>query len=106
MTKDDERIKDWRSTGRKRARRILLALVEAGEREYVCEECRHVPSIPYTETSRSGDFLDANHKNKDWKDNDPANLEFLCRDCHYKKDRSTAKGVSVVEDTMGYGDYY
>jgi hypothetical protein len=101
--KDDEQIKDARSTGRKRARRLLLALVSAGEREYACESCRHVPNIPYTETSRSGDILDANHKNKNWLDNDPSNLEFLCRPCHYAKDRSTAKGESGLGDEFGYG---
>jgi hypothetical protein len=103
MVKDDERIKDARSTGRKRARATLIKLVESGERVYQCESCGYVPSISYTESRRGGDILDANHKNKNWLDNDPANLEFLCRPCHYKKDRATDKGVSAVKDEFGYG---
>jgi hypothetical protein len=108
--RDDERIKDPRSTGRKRARALLLKLVEEGEREYACEYvgedgsiCGYKPSIPYTQKSRSGDILDANHKNKNWLDNDSANLEWLCRPHHYKKDRATEKGVSSVDDEFGYG---
>jgi hypothetical protein len=42
-------------------------------------------------------------KTKTGLDNDPANLEFLCRPCHYKKDRATDKGVSAVKDEFGYG---
>lgn len=93
---------DPRSTYRKRARRILISLCEAGERAYVCNECGHIPEIHYSTPSRSGDILDANHINKIWSDLDPANLEWLCRVCHYAKDRSTEKGVSPVEDDYGY----
>lgn len=103
MTKDIERIKDLRSTGRKRARAILLKLVEEGEREYKCVDCGYIPSIPWTEKSRSGDILDADHENKNWADNDPSNINFRCRKCHYKKDRATDKGVSSVDDEFGYG---
>lgn len=102
VTKDDERIKDPRSTGRKRARAILIKLVEAGERDYCCGECGLIPEKSYKENSRSGG-LDANHKNKNWMDNDPENLEWLCRKCHYEKDRATARGVSAIEDEFGYG---
>ncbi len=101
--KDDERIRDRRSTGRKRGRAVLIKLVESGERKYCCAECGHVPSTSYKESSRKGDILDCNHKNKNWLDNDPSNLEWLCRSCHYEKDRATAKGVSATEDEYGYG---
>jgi hypothetical protein len=101
--RDDERIKDPRSTGRKRARALLVKLVKEGEREYSCEDCGHIPTIPVEQSSRGGDILDANHKNKNWLDNDPSNLEFLCRPCHYRKDRATEKGVSSIEDEYGYG---
>ncbi len=102
MTRDDERIRDPRSTGRKRARRVLIKLVESGERDYCCAVCGHIPTISYKESSRKGDILDANHINKNWLDNDSANLEWLCRPCHYEKDRSTGKGVSSVEDEFGF----
>lgn len=103
--KNDDRIKDTRSTGRKRGRAVLIKLVEAGEREYCCAKCGHVPEKDYKESSRSGG-LDCNHKNKNWMDNDPANLEWLCRVCHYEEDRQTERGVSKVKDEFGYGDYY
>lgn len=106
--KDDERVIDKRSTGRKRGRAVLIKLWESGERDYCCEECGKVPSQHWRESNRSGDFLDCNHKNKNWMDNDPANLEGLCRKCHYAKDRATTKGVSTVDPTeeYGYGEYY
>lgn len=99
---DEQEYLDPRSTYRKQARRILIALTEAGEREYRCVDCGHVPEIHYSTPSRSGDILDANHINKRWNDLDPANLEWLCRVCHYAKDRSTEKGVSPVEEDYGY----
>lgn len=101
--------KDPRSTYRRRARKILLKLVEEGERVYQCTTCGYVPSIPWNISSRSGDILDANHRNKTLSDLDPANLEWLCRPCHLKADRSTAKGISPVgtmEELMGYGEIY
>lgn len=97
MTKDDERIKDWRSTGRKRARAVLQKLVDSGDREYCCAKCGWTPDIQ----SRSSS-LDVNHINKDVTDVDPVNLEYLCRPHHYEADRATAKGISTVEEDYGY----
>lgn len=102
MSLEGEELLDPRSTYRKRARRILIGLVEAGEREYRCESCGYVPEIPWTVPSRSGDILDADHKNKNWADLDPANLQWLCRKCHYAKDRSTPRGISPVDEDYGY----
>jgi hypothetical protein len=105
--KDDERIKDARSTGRKRGRAILVQLTKAGERNWKCAECGLVPKRSFEESIQNPDRregLDCNHKNKNILDNDPANLEWLCRICHYEKDRATTKGVSTVgEDEYGYG---
>jgi hypothetical protein len=88
--------KDPRSTGRKRARTVLKRV----GRPYKCAECGWSPK----EQSRS-DTLDANHKNKNILDNDPANLEWLCRSCHKKEDSQTAKG-EMSEDSYKalYGD--
>lgn len=85
--------KDPRSTYRKRARRVLEREVKEGRREFACRGCGWVPEPPL---SRSNN-LDVNHKNKIISDNDPANLEYLCRDCHYEEDRATEKGVSKQE---------
>ena len=100
--KDDERIKDKRSTGRKRGRAVLVKLTLAGERSYVCADCGLIPEKGVEESSRTGG-LDCNHKNKNIMDCDPENLQWLCRVCHYKADRATAKGVSSVDDEFGYG---
>lgn len=99
---------DPRSTGRKRARRVLLKLVEQGEREFQCEcegDCGTHSGLcgwtPKGELSRSNN-LDADHRNKNWLDNDPSNLTWLCRKCHRALDRSTSKGESRIEDEYGY----
>lgn len=102
MVKDDEQIRDRRSTGRKRGRAVLVRLTKSGERTYTCASCGFVPEKGVEESSRSGG-LDCNHINKNWMDCDAANLEWLCRPCHYAKDRATEKGVSSIEDEFGYG---
>ena len=101
---ESEGIKDWRSTGRKRGRRTLIRLVAAGERKYACEICDYVPSIPWDQPSRGGDILDCDHRNKDYRDNDPANLRWLCRDCHKREDSQTGVGENPLgPDQHGYG---
>lgn len=102
---------DPRSTGRKQARRVMLSLVEQGEVEFSCSceedhdwhegRCGWEPD-PSLPVGRSNN-LDVNHKNKNWLDNDPVNLEFLCRRCHREIDRRTEKGVS---DQKHYDDLY
>jgi hypothetical protein len=47
-------------------------------------------------------ILDANHRNKNVLDNDPVNVEWLCRSCHKNYDSQTGKGVSVRGDEHGY----
>lgn len=102
------RPKDARSTGRKRGRAVL----KKTGRAYRCEcknpdhnwhetdVCGHIPK----QQSRS-DTLDVNHKNKNILDNDPANLEWLCRRCHKAEDSQTAKGeMSEKASNSLYGD--
>lgn len=104
MQNRDE-VLDPRSTGRKRARKVLFET----ERPFKCERCGSVPDgvsdageiIDVTKLDRSNN-LDANHKNKDWLDNDPANLEWLCRVCHRKSDRDDFDKEKYV-DEHGYG---
>lgn len=90
---------DPRSTGRKRARKVL----ENIGRPFECAHCKGTPD-PTKPIGRSNN-LDVNHINKNWLDNDPANLEYLCRTCHYKADRVTEKGVSKIKDEYGYAGY-
>jgi hypothetical protein len=102
--------KDPRSTQRKRARKILTAT----GRPLVCGidsngiiadyACGRSPVL----VDAPGGFypgigtLQANHKNKNIMDNDPANLEWLCASCHKEIDSTTAKGVSTINDEFGY----
>lgn len=103
VMKDDESVRDKRSTGRKRGRAVLTKLTLAGERDYICATCGKVPEKSVEESSRTGG-LDCQHKNKNIMDCDPENLKWLCRVCHYAEDRATDKGVSTVgEDEFGYG---
>lgn len=100
---------DARSTGRKRARKVLF---ESG-RPFICAGCDWVPEgvspkgeiLDPVKLTRSNN-LDANHINKNILDNDPANLEWLCRTCHREKDRATDKGVPPVEDDLYGEDFF
>lgn len=89
---------DLRSTGRKRARSILLKAVEQELVAFACNQCGWTP---IGKLSRSNN-LDVNHINKNLEDVDLANLEFLCRKCHKEKDSQTERGVSVIDDEFGY----
>ena len=50
-----------------------------------CEECRAVGP------------LEVHHRNGDWRDNAPDNLQGLCRDCHRAKPKSSARRNSEYE---------
>lgn len=104
-----KRPKDARSTGRRRGR---ASLKKAG-RPYECECIRddhswHEGKCGYTPEKQSrSDTLDVNHKNKNILDNDPANLEWLCRTCHKAIDSQTGKGeMSDEAESSLYGDLF
>lgn len=106
MTKDLEKIKDWRSTGRRIARRTLYN----ARIPYACEYCGVTTKEPpkdapkffdeiWPEERRELDYqLQANHKSKDLTENTLEFLEWACQPCHKKVDSQTAKGVSTVEE--------
>ena len=61
---------------REDTKKLRLALIESG-RKYLCEECGGLPiwnNKPLT--------IQTDHKNGNWLDNRPQNLEFLCPNCH------------------------
>ncbi len=63
---------DWRC----KTRLLRRALLESG-RPYSCETCG------LGEVWRDAPLsLQIDHKNEDWRDNRPANLRFLCPNCH------------------------
>lgn len=104
-----KRPKDARSTGRKRGRAVL----ERTGRAYECSceneahnwhegRCGWKP-----EAQSRSQTLDVNHRNKNILDNDPANLEWLCRKCHKNEDMQTAKGVmSDKAEQSLYGELF
>jgi len=110
LVKQRKRIIDMRSTGRKRGRATLF-------REWVpfvcngwCERTsvKPPPDAPewfeelWTEEKRELNYsLQVNHINKDISDNDPANLEWLCADCHKLKDSQTGVG-EIDRSEYGY----
>lgn len=102
---------DPRSTWRKRLRRVLLTT----GRPYLCEVCgrtsKHdgdkvdgvVVYVPDEARFYIGiGALQANHRNKELSDIDPANGEWLCASCHKTVDQQTDKGVSLYGDEYGY----
>lgn len=112
MANYDKEPKDLRSTGRKRARKVLFET----ERPYCCRICgvttiNPPPDAPanfeefWPEARReleSTYSLQAQHINKQLMDVDPVNLEWLCASCHKLEDSQTSKGVSLIEDEHGY----
>ena len=68
------------NNSREKTHRLRRALLEIG-REYICVGCGITDSWngrPIT--------LEINHKDQNWKNNSPENLEFLCPNCHQQKD--------------------
>lgn len=54
---------------------LKRCLIEIG-RKLECEACG------IKEWNGSTDIFQVDHKNRNWKDNTPANLRFLCANCH------------------------
>jgi hypothetical protein len=113
MTKNEDLIKDWRSTGRRKARRELFNNYV----EFKCVGCGRTSKEPpkdapkhfdeiWPEANRTLDYsLQANHKTKNYRDNDVSLLEWLCQPCHKERDSSTGKGestVNMVEHVLGF----
>lgn len=83
LGKPSSNKKSWRqililrnSNRRQEAWKLRRALIEYG-REYECEECKLNPEWNGKELR-----LQVDHKNKNWLDDRPENLRFLCPNCH------------------------
>jgi hypothetical protein len=109
MTKNEDRIQDWRSTGRRKGRRTLYNAY----RDYKCEgyegfECGKTTKSPpkdapswfediWPEDNRVLESqLQVDHTSKDLTNNSEEFLEWACPSCHKIKDSKTAKGVATV----------
>ena len=107
MTKDDGRIQDWRSTGRRRARKELF---ENGV-TFKCAGCGKTSREPPKDAPKDFDelwpvenrvlnySLQANHKTKNYQDNHVDLLEWVCQPCHKERDSQTDKGKSTINMT-------
>lgn len=110
--KDESKIKDWRSTGRRKARKVLFE----SYRPFVCvgyilngtqyhcgkttiEPPKDAPSWfdeIWPEENRVLSQLQADHESKDVTSNDEEFLNWRCPSCHKKQDQQTEKGQATV----------
>jgi hypothetical protein len=120
VRQNTDNVKDWRSTGRKRGRKILyesyrtFVCVGWTDSDNVYHACGKTTAQPppdapswfeeiWPEDNRVLQAsLQVDHENKDYTDNDPANLEWRCNSCHRFADNLTEKGVSRIADQSGY----
>lgn len=105
MTKDESKIKDWRSTGRRKARKALYTSYVS----YECSDCSKTSVEPpkdaptwfeeiWPEHNRVLDYsLQADHETKDVQNNEVENLAWRCAGCHKKRDSQTEKGESTIQ---------
>jgi len=82
-----------KSGGREHAFRLRRALIESG-REYKCEGKSCLVKNDWLGQEIK---LQVNHKNGDWLNNSPDNLEFLCPNCHSQTlNWSGSKGKTTI----------
>jgi len=114
MTKNDERIIDWRSTGRRKARRALFNAFEPFKcvgytKKGIKHECGKTSREPpkdapvwfeeiWPRENRVLDYsLQADHLTKDLTENDVAHLGWRCASCHRSSDAQTEIGESTIK---------
>jgi hypothetical protein len=119
MVKDVSKIKDWRSTGRRIARRTLFkARIDFACVGYTSEVGIHYPCGKTTteppkdapawfediwpEENRvlNPQSLQADHESKDYQNNALEDLNWRCSSCHKFQDKQTDKGVATVQNTI------
>ena len=107
--KDESKIVDWRSTGRRIGRRALYAAYV----EYKCQTCgrtvieppkdapRWFEEIWPVERRELESQLQVQHISKDVTNNDLASIKWLCPSCHKIEDSTTEVGEAV--ETIDFG---
>jgi|SRR3990167_2859506 len=61
-----------------------------------CEICGYSPN------GNGSPQLEVHHKDGDWHNNDPSNLQTLCRSCHRDEDLKRVRNDSVVSIEDGF----
>lgn len=108
----DELIIDWRSTGRRKARRVLFN----ARVDFKCTDCGKTTKAPpkdapiffdeiwpYESRVLNPQSLQADHESKDYTNNNLEDINWRCASCHKKADMKTEKGVSTIE--ISISDY-
>lgn len=113
--KDEDKVKDWRSTGRRKGRRELFNAYVP----YVCSGWTNINTGQYfpcgktvkeppkdaphwfdelwPEENRVLTQLQVDHSDKNWENNELDNLNWRCPSCHKLMDSQTAVGVAQVQ---------
>jgi len=87
----------FRNSGNRQAAfKLRRALIESG-REYACEECGQL-NVWNNKPLR----LEVDHKNNNWLDDRPENLQFICPCCHSQRFHSMNQGLTDETDTSRY----
>lgn len=122
MTRDDSQIEDWRSTGRRKARRALFNAYIPFKcvgwtntltgKAYVCGKTtreppkdapKHFDEIwPLESRVLNPQSLQADHESKDMQVNDIQDLNWRCASCHKYQDKQTAVGERTVSQNTGW----
>ena len=109
IVKDESKIIDWRSTGRRIGRRALYA----AHVDYECDTCKRTTIEPPkdapkwfediwpVERRELESQLQVQHMEKDPSINDLAFIKWLCPSCHKNEDLTTEKGVAV--ESLDFG---
>jgi hypothetical protein len=110
MTKDESKIKDWRSTGRRKGRRELYNAfvpykcvgyrLPDGSRSNCGKTSKEPPKDApkwfdeiWPKENRVLDYqLQVDHESKEFDNNDLDFINWKCAVCHKKDDRATGKG--------------
>jgi hypothetical protein len=112
-SKADAEILDWRSTGRRRARRMLFE----ARIDFSCVGCNATTKVPpkdapswfndiWPEENRTASQLQADHTTKDVTMNDIDDLCWRCPSCHKIADMATSKGIGQEADPHGIEGAY
>lgn len=119
MSRDDL-VKDWRSTGRRRARKALfdanaefkcVGYTDSNGKYHSCGKTTTRPPKdaptnfnelwPAENRVLSPFSLQADHESKDLRNNSIEDLAWRCASCHKESDKQTAKGESTKTIDLG-----